>query len=161
MRHQEKKYKVESFGEIEAKLTQVGAVRQETTVTFHYYGVQESLDATKMVFNGNIYEIHVLKEADGKFTLTDRFVVSSRDEGFAWLKDHGFSEYQEVKMETTDYECDGGLVGLYVINDSFLSVILDYPADQHEAMEKIFGLENAELVTMPYNKFLSIEKKRI
>jgi hypothetical protein len=41
-----------------------------------------------------------------------------------------------------------------LINDWLYSIILDYPDGQHESFERDFGLENAEVISLPYNKYL-------
>ena len=59
-----------------------------------------------------------------------------------------------MKMAYTDYEYGGGIVGLYTINDSFYSIILDFPNGQHDAKENEFGLSPNDVITIPYNKYL-------
>ena len=57
-------------------------------------------------------------------------------------------------MAYTDYDYRDGVVGLYTINDFLYSVILDYPQGQHEMLAAKFGLQKAELIDVPYNKYL-------
>ena len=57
-------------------------------------------------------------------------------------------------MDNTDYEYKNGLVGLYIVDDFLHSVILDFPEGQHEEIEKELGLDTAEVISVPYNKFL-------
>ena len=57
-------------------------------------------------------------------------------------------------MAYTDYDCKGGIVGLYLINDFLYSVILDFPDGMHEIMEKEFGLDKSKVINIPYNKLL-------
>ncbi len=155
MRHQEKKYRVESFEDVMKILHERGAKKVSESVTHHFYGVQDTDDVTKLVVYEDRSEIHILIEDNGKFTLQERIAVDSQEEGMKWLNSNGFTKTQEVKMQNIDYEYDDGVVGLYIINDSLHSVILDFPAEQHDQMEQLFGLESAEVITQPYNKYLS------
>jgi hypothetical protein len=154
MKHQEKKFLVASFDDIKKWLNQVGANRLETANSTHYYAQVDGNDVVKLVDHDGRCEIHSLKESDGKFTLTDRIPVSDVSAGLAWLRDKGYKSCTKVKIIHTDYEYSGGLVGLYIVNDFLYSVILDFPADKHAPMEKQFGLEHAEQITIPYNKIL-------
>jgi hypothetical protein len=106
-------------------------------------------------------EIHTLTETQGKYTLTQKISVTNIGSGIQWLKDRGYKKVDVVKMAYTDYEYKGGLIGLYIINDSFYSIILDFPNGQHEDMEKEFGLSPDDVITMPYNKYLEkIDKSK-
>ena len=96
----------------------------------------------------------MLKESDGKFTLADRIPMSDVSAGLRWLRDKGYESCTTIKITHTDYEYNVGLIGLYIINDLLYSVILDFPGNKHLAMEKQFGLEEAEQITIPYNKIL-------
>ena len=62
-------------------------------------------------------------------------------------------------MQHTDYKYKDGLVGLYTINKDLISVILDFPEGQHNEVAKALGLENAELIEEPYNKYLEHQGK--
>lgn len=154
MKHQEKKYRVDSFAKVQKILDESGAKGKETIVTTHYYARKEGNDVVKLVEYSDRNEIHILEESNGKFSLKEKIPVENTDAGLQWLKDKGYGTVDLVKMEYTDYEYKGGIVGLYVINDFLYSVILDFPSEQHEEMEKEFGLKAADVVSLPYNKFL-------
>lgn len=154
MKHQEKKFLVTSFDNIKKRLNQVGVNRLKTADSTHYYAQVDGNDVVKLVDHEDQCEIHLLEESDGKFILTDRIPISDVSVGLRWLRDKGYESCTTVKITHTDYEYNGGLIGLYIINDLLYSVILDFPAEQHEAMEKQFGLENADQITIPYNKIL-------
>lgn len=154
VKHQEKKFKVQSFNGIQTRLKEVNAKPAAEIESTHYYAQVKGNDVIKLVDHDGHYELHLLKESDGKFSLTNRIPVSNFNEGLSMLKGKGAKSYAIVKMAHTDYEYDEGLVGLYVINDILYSVILDFPASKHKAMEEQFGLENAEKITIPYNKLL-------
>lgn len=154
MKHQEKKYKVESFEEILELLKTKGAKKEEEKISFHYYAELDTNDVIKLVSKKNKYEIHILKETNGKFDLTDNIPVANERKGFKWLNSKGYKKVGKVKMANTNYEYKTGEVGLYTINDWLYSVILDYPAGEHEKYEKEFGLESAERIKLPYNKYL-------
>lgn len=154
MKHQEKKFLVDSFGSIEKLLNQAQAKKCTAVVSAHYYGNSKNKDVTKLVDYGDRCEVHILSESDGKFILTERMPIESLPAGLLWLKNKGFSSYTKVKMQYIDYEYMVGIVGLYIINDSLHSVILDFPADKHNEMERRFGLEGAKQIITPYNKLL-------
>jgi len=154
MRHQEKKYRVDGFKPIITRLRSLRIDPLESSTSTHYYAHQPGSDVTKIVQHADGTAIHILSEASGKFTLRENITVQNLPTGEAWLKDHGFNTISAVKMSHTDYEYKQGLVGLYLINDWLYSVILDYPDGQHKSIERDFGLENAEVISLPYNKYL-------
>lgn len=155
MIHSEKKYRVESFAAIKAKLNELGAKQIKTTESFHYYGQHPGKDVVKLVKNGERNEIHILTESNGTFTLEDRIPVKDTPAGLDWLKDKGYTQVQLVKMNNTDYEYEGGIVGLYTINDTLHSVILDFPKQEHDSKEKELGLTGEEVIDVPYNKYIA------
>ena len=154
MKHQEKKFLVNSFDGIKNKLEEMGADKADEVISIHYYAQANGNDVVKAVEYNDHCEIHILKESDGKFILTERIPIKSVAEGLQWLRDKGYKFYTVVKMQYGDYDFRDGRVGLYIINDFLLSVILDFPTNQHAAMEKLFGLNTAEQIVIPYNKQL-------
>lgn len=154
MKHHEKKYRVENFTPIKAKLKELGAKKIKSTLASHYYAQQDGNDVTKLVSYPNRDEIHVLVESNGTFSLKDSVSVKDMDDGFKWLKDKGFTGVGMVNMDYMDYSYNGGIVGLYTINDFLHSVILDFPVSEHQAMEELFGLQDSEVIEVPYNKYL-------
>lgn len=154
MKHQEKKYRVDSFTKIQKILGEVGAKKGKEAVTTHYYVSQESNDVVKLVNYTDSSEIHILEESQGRFSLKENTPVENTNAGLKWLKDKGYQTANVVKVVNTDYDYKNGLVGLYLIDDFLHSVILDFPQGQHEAIEKELGLDTAEVISLPYNKFL-------
>ena len=154
MKHVEKKYHVNDFDEVKTKLDELGAKLSKTTTSTHYYAQLGSNDVTKLVVYSDRSVVHILKESNGTFTLTDSIPVNSTEEGLRWMKDHGYAIVGVVKMRYSNYEFQDGIVGLYTINDSLLSIILDFTEDQHNEMEQTFELANAEVIEVPYNKYL-------
>ena len=154
MKYQEKKYRVESFEQIKSLLEKAGAKRGTEVVSTHYYILQPTNDVVKLVVTGNKCEIHILTENDGKYSLMENISMESVEAGLNWLKNRGYKEFSVIKMDETDYEYKGGIVGLYTINDFLCSVILDFPPGKHEELENELGLEDAEVINVPYNKYL-------
>ena len=154
--HQEKKYRVESFAEVEKILDRLGAKKQKQSFTFHYYTDQNDKDVVKLVKYENGDEIHILKEADGKYALVDRIKVRDTAAGLDWLKLKGLKVTVPIKMANTNYRYKDGIVGLYIINDKLNSVILDFPENMHETIAKELHLETAEVISLPYNQYLAV-----
>lgn len=154
MKHQEKKYRVDSFDQILKKLQELDCNQVGRSISTHYYAKRADNNVTKLVEKTDRYEIHVLEEDAGRFTLKENIVVDSNQAGLKWLEKSGFTDLTVVKMDHTDYEYKGGLVGLYTINDELFSVILDFPSGQHETIAADFGMEAAEVIVLPYNKYL-------
>jgi hypothetical protein len=154
MKYAELKFEVDSFKTIEDKLQQLGAKKGIVSVSVHYYARQDTKDVVKLVHYVDKDEINMLSESNGTFLLKDRFEVGSSEEGLSWLKQKGYEVVDVVEMNSTEYEYDDGIVGLYVINGWLHSVVLDFPADKHEAMKNLFGLANAQEITIPYNLYL-------
>lgn len=154
MKHQEKKYRVSSFAKIEKILKEIGAKKQKTVVSTHYYAQRQGNDVVKLVQYDDRYEIHILEESNGKFTPKEKIQVKDTQAGLQWLRNKGYKAVDLVKMENTDYEYKSGVIGLYTINDFLHSVILYFPPEQCVIVEKELGLENAEVISIPYNKLL-------
>lgn len=154
MKYQEKKYKVSSFIKIRKLLKAAGAKKGKKIITTHYYAQQDGNDVIKLVKYVNKNEIHILKESNGKFSLKESIPVESTNGGLQHLKDKGYKTVNPVKMVHTDYEYRNGIVGLYLIDDFLNSIILDFPESLRKEVEKEMGLERAEVVSLPYNKFL-------
>lgn len=154
MKPQEKKYLVHSFDAILKILTEKGAKKIQEIVSTHFYGQHEGNDVEKFVEYTDRFEIHVLKEHDGLFTMTEHKSIANRAEGLTWLTSKGYKIANIVKMEYVEYAYQNGTVGLYTIDDFLLSVILYYPCDQLDNLEKEFSLQTADIMTVPYNKYL-------
>ena len=154
MAHEEKKYRVDSFEPIITKLTALGAAAGPRITAIHYYGAHSGSDVEKFVEYADHCEIHVLKENNGAFVMTEHRKISGKDEGVAWLKSRGYTTATVVKMDYVEYVYKNGTVGLYTIDDFLHSVILYYPPADHNDREKEFALENAERIGVPYNKYL-------
>lgn len=155
MKHQEKKYRVDSFASIQNILDKNNAKKGQEVITMHYYAQKEGNDVVKLVkYVNNRNEIHILEASQGRFSLKEKIPVPSTDAGLQWLKDKSCKTVNIVKIANTDYEYKNGVVGLYIIDDFLYSIILDFPEGQHEAIEKELGLNIAEVISIPYNKLL-------
>lgn len=155
MQHQEKKFRVSSFEGIKNLLQDSNSTPTQTSTSTHYYAQLTGPGVTKLVIYGDTdAAIHILDEADGKFTLREDIPVNDKQAGMQWLKDHNFNLVSKVQMTHADYPYKSGIVGLYTINDLLLSVILDYPPGQHEDIERELGLEGCEVIAAPYNVYL-------
>ncbi len=153
---QEKKYFVKSFDTIRNKLIQVGAKKIREVTSVHYYGVHEGNDVEKFVVYPDRCEIHKLLESHGKFTMKEHAVIVNKNAGIAWLKNRGYKIANIVRMDYTEYAYSDGTIGLYILDDDLYSVILYFSSDHHEKIEKEFGLQKAEVITLPYNKYLGM-----
>lgn len=154
MKYAEKKYRVDDFVAVKRKLETFGAKKENQVTTTHYYARHEGNNVTKLVEYDDHNEIHILQESKGKFTLKENTPVKNVEAGLKWLRDKGYTTLDVVKMVYVDYRYKEGTVGLYVINDFLHSVILDFPEQQHDVIEKQFGLSTAEVISIPYNKYL-------
>lgn len=152
MQLQEKKYRVDSFDSISIILKDAPIVRK--VVSSHYYGHHDGHNVEKFVEYPDRFEIHILEESDGAFTMIDHKQIPGKDAGFAWLKEKGYTVADIVYMEYTEYDYNECIVGLYVINNFLHSIILNCLPGRHADMEKSLGLEGAELIHAPYNKYL-------
>ncbi len=154
MKLQEKKYRVESFKTILKLLNDKRAKKEKEIISIHYYGEHRGNDVTKFVEYTDRFEIHILKESNGMFEMIEHRKIPDKKSGLIWLKQQGFNKANVVKMEYAEYTYKNGTVGLYIINDFLYSVILYFQSSEHKTMEKEFGLEKAEVITIPYNKYL-------
>lgn len=160
MNRLEKKYRVERLASTKAKLEQLGIKPYEDVTSTHYYARRADNDVVKLVAYSDRNEIHTLRqEPTGTFKLVSNLAMPSRKAGLLWLKEQGYSTLDVVTMRYATYRYQGGLIGLYIINDTLYSVILEFPARLHDAMEQTLGLQNAEVITAPYNKCLEATNK--
>ena len=154
MKQQEKKYRVVSFDDIIKTLNVAGAKPDKESASDHYYARQPANDVVKLVVHGDNAAIHRLKEQAGKFDLVEKIPMANTQAGMQWLKQQGYKTADLVHMVSLDYPYRGGIVGLYTINEVLRSVILDFPEGQHEEIEAELGLQTAERIKIPYNKYL-------
>lgn len=154
MKPQEKKFFVESLAPLKKKIQELHLRKVKDESTTHYYGRHEGNDVAKFVVYPDRVVLRSLKEVNGKFEFGEDRALESKDEGFKWLKEKGFSNVDVVEMEYEEYAHKGGTVGLYVINSELYSVILFYPPGRHSEIETEFGLNQAEAIAMPFNKYL-------
>ncbi len=154
MKYQEKKYLVDSFTHIQNLLKNAGSLPEPEVITTHYYARHPSKDVVKLVQFADKNEIHLLRESRGKFILTQRFPVPTKEAGLHWLKQKGYRTVSLVKMADTDYAYRNGIVGLYILNDEIRSVILDFPDGEHETIAKELELDSARAIDVPYNTLL-------
>ncbi len=154
MIYQEKKYRVDSFTKVENILHTAGAKKLKVTTSKHYYARQNGNDVVKLVSYKDKSEVHILEESQGRFILKENIPVENIDTGLQWLKDKGYQMVDLVGMVYTDYAYKDGIVGLYVINNFLYSVILDFPEQQSQEIEKELGLTSTKVISVPYNKYL-------
>jgi hypothetical protein len=154
MPHVEKKYHVKSFDDILAYLDKIDAKKIKEVISIHYYGQRNDNDVEKFVQYPDRFEVHVFKEIDGTFKEILNQKIPNKQSGYDWLKNKGYTQINVVKMDYTEYAYKNGTVGFYIINKTLLSVILYYPPDDLAAIEKAFDLQNAEVIAVPYNKYL-------
>jgi adenylate cyclase class IV len=153
-KHQEKKYRVDSFDRVLRKLHDAGAKSEKENKSEHYYTHQSNNDVIKLVVHGDKAEIHKLKERNGKFDLDETIPLKDTQAGFGWLRQQGYKTLDVVRMAHQAYDYKGGIVRLYTINDFLYSVILDYPQGQHETVAAELGLQKTERIDVPYNTYL-------
>ena len=67
MKHQEKKYRVNSFAKIQEILSEANVKKGKEVVTTHYYAPQENNDVVKLVKYSGRNEIHILEESKGRY----------------------------------------------------------------------------------------------
>lgn len=151
---QEKKYQVDSFDTILRLIKEINLKKIKEVTSLHYYGKKDSNDVEKFVVYPDRVEVHVFKNVDGNFVSVEDFKIDSEQKGFEWLKSRGFTEANLIKMDYVEYGYKDGTVGLYTIDDFYKSVILYFSPKDHLEVEKLFGLENSEVITIPYNKLM-------
>jgi len=155
MIQQEKKYRVDSLDLALHFFSEKNIAPSQMSTTNHFYGQQSGNNVTKLVQYSDKYEIHILEEADGVFSLVEKISVDSVDDGLNWLRSQGFEFIDEIKMWSQTFEYKGGLVRLYLIDDWLHSIILSHPHDQLKDIEKELKLKPEEVIEKPYNKFLT------
>lgn len=150
----EKKYRVNELGIYKLSLKEHNYSQAAEKITTHYYGKRADKNVTKLVVYGDRSEIHELTESDGAFELTRITPMSSQTQGLKWLTQKGYSNPQKLIMKSTSYDLDDARVGLYEINNTLLSIIIEAKPDISIAIETMLGLQNAEQIKLPYNIYL-------
>lgn len=155
MQPQEKKYRVKSLAPIFEIIRQKNLTHIKHVTSVHYYGEHTGKDVEKFVEYPDRIEVHTLKETDGKFTLVDHFSLPDKNAGFAWLKEKGYKTANIVTMEYDEYAYENGVIGTYLIDGFLPSIILYCPPSLHDTSAKMFDLDHAEVITVPYDTYLS------
>ncbi|HTK03617.1 MAG TPA: hypothetical protein VL401_02500 [Alphaproteobacteria bacterium] len=151
---QEKKYQIDSFEFIQNLIRQKNLKKIREVTSVHYYGKKDGNDVEKIVVYPDRVEVHVWKNIDGNFVSVEDFKVDSEQKGLKWLKSRGFKEANIINMDYTEYGYEDGTIGLYTIDDFHKSAILNFPPNKHQDVEKVFGLQSSEVITVPYNKLM-------
>ncbi len=155
----EKKFRVSSFNAMTLKIDELGATPTVEVSATHYYAKLDSDDTLKMIDYGDRVEIHSVSTKNGLHSIDEEITVESVEEGMQWFKLRGYSELEMLKMHDQEYAyLDGGLA-LYTVEDEVFSVILGYSEDELPEMEKLFGLDSCEEISVPYNKYMAQLKK--
>jgi hypothetical protein len=151
----EKKYRVDTFTPIRGTITRLGATPTVTLESSHYYAPLTTDDTIKMIDYGDKIEIHSLSTKNGLHSLNTVIPISTLEEGYAWFRKKGFKTLEVLNMHDEEYAYEDGGFALYTINHSVFSVILGYTAELLPMMEAEFELGNAEVIKVPYNKYMA------
>jgi hypothetical protein len=156
MKYVEKKFRLDTFDSLRAKLVELNAIKLKDGSSRHYYAELDNDDVIKIVSSqsGEAAVIALRKSSGNTFEQVDKLSLSNVKAGFEWLKNRGYSRVGVLDIEYSKYEYQGGEVGLYIISGFLKSVILDFPANKHEEIEGLLGLSNEESIGVPYNKYL-------
>lgn len=151
----EKKFRLETFDQLLALLDEKHIPLSKDSHATHYYAPMRDSVVTKIVEDDEGIRITQLKDIDGTFEFIKREYVSSHDGAVDWMHSRGFSDLKRVAMHSRIFEYHGGHIELIDINNgSLLSVVLYFEPNKHERMTKEFGLENAELIEVPYSQLV-------
>ena len=155
MKKVEYKYKVSSFQPIQKKLKTMGYSASKTKKTTHYYARRNDLNVSKIVEYSDRVEIHELREKGGTFELSSVLPCSDIAEATSQMSKQDFNDLQKVDIQNSNYDIEAGRVGLYIINNSILSVILEVEKQDRKELESVLGLTDAPRIHVPYNVYAS------
>lgn len=150
----EKKYRVDSFDGVLSILQRVGAKQTIEVASTHYYAHLPTDDTLKMVAEEGKVEIHRLSTQQGLHTLQEVIAVPDVQAGFRWFAEQGYTELDVLAMHKVEYDYGDGGMALYDVDAALHSVVMGYPESQLAKMETVFGLQSAERITAPFNKYL-------
>lgn len=150
----EKKYRVNSFTPILDKIYELGAIPTIEVSSQHYYAPLDTDDTLKMIDYGDKIEIHNLSTKNGLHTLDEVIAIRSIKDGLKWFEAKGFKTLEVLDMNDKEFSYKDGGFALYTINNNIYSVIIAYPENKLSEIETILGLQAAEIITIPYNKYM-------
>lgn len=142
------------FSNIKRILKRGNAKFEKHSVSTHYYAPLTTNDVVKLTQHADKFEIHILQENNGNFILKQSIAVANKNQGLLWLINRGYKQVEIVKMECDSYSYKDGFVGLYTLNDTEKSLILDFPLKRYSELEKEFKLSVNQQLTIPYNAYL-------
>lgn len=157
MKTVERKYRVADFRTITALLEGEGAERVDEQATTHLYARRTDTHVSKLVVYEDRCEIHELTEQNGTFELTLKKPVSSEHAGRQWLAQHGYDDLQTLTMHAATYSYDNARIGLYTINKSLMSVIIEAEPERLDELEQRLNLAKVERISVPYNVYIKGE----
>ena len=67
---------------------------------------------------------------------------------------NGYYQLDVLKMYDEEYDYLNGGFDLYTINSTILSIILAYSEVDIPKFEILFGLQDADEIPIPYNKYI-------
>jgi hypothetical protein len=137
-----------------AKAAELGAVPTLDISSTHYYAHLDSNETIKMIDYPDRVEIHRVGYNDGLYSIDEVTEVTDVEAGFEWFKKEGFKELDVLEMRDQEFSYLGGGFALYTVDKDILSVILGYEEEKLPEMEKVFGLEGAEQIVVPYNVYV-------
>lgn len=150
----EKKYRVVSFDAVLDVLRHMGAKQTIEISSTHYYAHLPTDDTLKMVAEEGKVEIHRLSTQQGLHTLQEIITVPDVEAGFRWFVEQGYDALDVLAMYKVEYDYGDGGLALYDVDAVVHSVVMGYPEEQLSKMEGLFGLQSAEQITVPFNKYL-------
>lgn len=152
----EKKYRVDSFDDVVSVLQRVDAERTMEATSTHYYAHLPTDDTLKMVAQEGDVEIHRLSTRQGLHTLEEVIAVPDVEAGFRWFVERGYKTLDVLAMHKVEYNYGDGGLALYDVDTALHSVVMGCPEEQLYKMETLFGLQSAEQIIVPFNKYLGL-----
>jgi len=151
----EKKFRVSTFEPILAYIQQCHIPSTLEVRTTHYYAQLPTEDTLKIINYGDRVEIHRLTTTHGLHSLDEVIPLQSVEDGLQWFHARGYDKLDVLAMHDREFEFKGGGFALYTINNTVCSIILGYPEEDLASMEQALGLQSAEVISVPYNKYLA------
>lgn len=121
----------------------------------HYYAHLDTDGTLKMIDYRDRVEIHKVHTKNGLHSIDEEIKIASVEAGFQWFKEQGFNELDVLEMRDREFAYLDGGFALYTVEQDVLSIILGYAESKVPEIEKLFGLEDAEEILIPYNKYIA------
>lgn len=146
-------FETDDLDSFRRKLEALGATDLGEGTSRHYYA-DVGKGTLKVVERDTGWEITEMTGEDGRFVVSSKQSLVDKQRGFSILRSKGHTKVEFVEMKFHDYEYDGGVIGLYVINEVLSAIVIDYPPESLDGIVGELKLNKLKQIKESFNVVL-------